>query len=108
MLLACESQRVIVTAGAAGIGSAIAESFAAVGAKVFVCDVDASALEAFRSAHREIGGCIADVSDPRQVDALFDAAIAHLGTLDVLVNNAGIAGPTGHVEEIDIADWERT
>jgi len=108
MLISCENQCVMVTAGAAGIGAAIAESFAAAGARVFICDVDASALEAFISAHREIGGCIADVADPRQIDAFFEAAIAQLGGLDVLVNNAGIAGPTAPIEEIDVGDWEHT
>jgi NAD(P)-dependent dehydrogenase (short-subunit alcohol dehydrogenase family) len=100
--------RVLVTAGAGGIGKAIAETFADAGAKVFVCDVDKRALEAFRAVRPEIGGGITDVADPRQVDGLFDAAKAFLGGLDVLVNNAGIAGPTAPVEEIELADWDRT
>jgi NAD(P)-dependent dehydrogenase (short-subunit alcohol dehydrogenase family) len=100
--------RVLVTAGAAGIGKAIAETFADAGAKVFVCDVERSALDAFRKARPEIGGGITDVADARQVDGLFDAAKGFLGGLDVLVNNAGIAGPTAPVEEIELADWDRT
>ena len=108
MEISCSNQRVLVTAGAAGIGRAIAETFAAAGARVFVCDADAQALAAMASGEHGIGGCVADVSNPQQVDALFDAAVAHLGGLDVLVNNAGIAGPTGPVEDIEIADWDRT
>jgi len=100
--------RVLVTAGAAGIGKAIAETFADSGAKVFVCDVDRRTLDAFRAARPGIGGGITDVADPRQVDAMFDAAKGFLGGLDVLVNNAGIAGPTAPVEDIAIADWDRT
>ena len=100
--------RVLITAGAAGIGKAFAETFADAGAKVFVCDVDKAALEAFRAAHPEIGTGITDVADARQVDGLFDAAMVFLGGLDVLINNAGIAGPTAPVEDIDIADWDRT
>ncbi len=100
--------RVLVTAGAAGIGKAFAEAFAGAGAKVFICDVDRAALDAFRAAQPGLGGCLADVADPRQVDALFDAATAFLGGLDVLINNAGISGPTAPVEAIDIADWDRT
>jgi NAD(P)-dependent dehydrogenase (short-subunit alcohol dehydrogenase family) len=100
--------RVLVTAGAAGIGKAFAETFAGAGAKVFICDVDKTALEAFRKALPEIGSGIADVADPRQVDGLFDAATSFLGGLDVLINNAGIAGPTSPVEDIAIADWDRT
>lgn len=100
--------RVIVTAGAAGIGKGFAEVFSDAGAKVFICDVDTSALEAFRSARPSIGARLADVADPRQVDALFDEAAGFLGGLDVLINNAGIAGPTGGVEDIRPEDWRRT
>ena len=98
----------LVTAGAAGIGKAFAETFADAGAKVFICDVDQGALDAFRASRPEIGGGIADVADPRHVDGLFDAATVFLGGLDVLINNAGIAGPTAPVEEIEIAEWNRT
>src|SRR5215468_2029754 len=98
--------RVLVTAGAAGIGKAFAETFAEAGAKVFICDVDKAALDQFRKARPGIGSGITDVADPRQVDGLFDAAAGFLGGLDVLINNAGIAGPTAPVEEIAIADWE--
>jgi NAD(P)-dependent dehydrogenase (short-subunit alcohol dehydrogenase family) len=100
--------RVLVTAGAAGIGRAFAETFGDAGAKVFICDIDQAALDAFHAARPEIGACLADVSDPKAVDALFDAATVFLGGLDVLINNAGISGPTAPVEEIEIADWDRT
>lgn len=100
--------RVLVTAGATGIGRALAETFADAGAKVYTCDVDGDALAAFRAARPAIGGVVADVAVPAQVDAMFDAAAAHLGGLDVLINNAGIAGPTAAVENISIADWDRT
>ena len=98
----------LVTAGAAGIGKAFAETFADAGAKVFICDVDQAALDAFRGTRPEVGSCTADVADPQAVDALFDAAMAFLSGLDVLINNAGIAGPTAPVEAIDIAEWNRT
>lgn len=100
--------RVIVTAGAAGIGRAIAERFAAGGARVHICDIDRGALDAFRKAQPKIGASLADIADPAQVDQFFKDAAASLGGLDVLVNNAGIAGPTGPVEEISIEDWRRT
>lgn len=98
----------LVTAGAAGIGRAFAETFADAKAKVFICDVDRVALAALTASRPELGGCVADVADAQQVDAMFDAATAFLGGLDVLINNAGIAGPTAPVENIDIADWNRT
>lgn len=100
--------RVLVTAGATGIGRAFAETFADAGASVYTCDADSDALGAFRAARPDIGGMVADVAVPAQVDAMFDAAAAHLGGLDVLINNAGIAGPTAAVENISVADWDRT
>jgi NAD(P)-dependent dehydrogenase (short-subunit alcohol dehydrogenase family) len=102
------NQRVIITAAAAGIGRVTAEAFLAAGAKVHVCDVDESALKAFKAARPGIGATVADVADAAQVDRLFDAALTGLGGLDILVNNAGIAGPTGNIEDVAPADWRRT
>ena len=99
-----EGLRVLVTAGGAGIGRAIVEAFLEEGALVFTCDVDQAALDTLPQA---AGRMAADVSDRAQVKALFDAAIATMGGLDVLVNNAGVAGPTGAVEEINPEDWDR-
>ena len=108
MELAAQGMRVLVTAGAAGIGLAFATTFADAGARVFVCDIDSHALDALRAARPTIGSCVADVALPAQVDALFDAAAGYLGGLHVLINNARIAGPTAPVEAIAIAEWERT
>ncbi|WP_205648711.1 SDR family oxidoreductase [Acuticoccus kandeliae] len=93
-------QRVIVTAGGSGIGRVIAESFLARGAKVHICDVDEAALAETLSANPGLTGIVADVSDPAAIDALFASALEALGGLDVLVNNAGIAGPVARVEDI--------
>jgi NAD(P)-dependent dehydrogenase (short-subunit alcohol dehydrogenase family) len=99
-------QRVVVTAGAAGIGRAIVEVLVGAGARVHICDVDAEELSACGRA-LSVGTTQADVSSETDVDRLFDEARATLGGLDVLVNNAGVAGPTGAVEEISPADWRR-
>ena len=99
--------RAIVTAGASGIGRAIADILLAHGAKVHICDVSDEFLADFRAAHPEAGITRADVASDADVERLFAEAVAGLGGLDVLVNNAGIAGPTGGVEEIDPADWRR-
>lgn len=88
---ALAGQRALVTAGASGIGRAIARRFAAEGARVFVCDVDGKALAAFLAENPGSSGILADVADPAQVDRLFDAVASGLGGLDILVNNAGIA-----------------
>jgi NAD(P)-dependent dehydrogenase (short-subunit alcohol dehydrogenase family) len=108
MQTSVEGLRVMVTAGAAGIGRAIAGAFDAGGARVQVCDVDEQALAAFAKECPQVGVTRADVSSRAEVDAFFDAALAHLGGLDVLVNNAGIAGPTGRVEDIRPEDWDKT
>lgn len=99
--------RVLVTAGASGIGREIARAFTEEGARVHVCDVDDEALAALRSSDPGITASRADVADRRDVARLFEEALAALGGLDVLVNNAGIAGPTGRVEEINPEDWDR-
>jgi NAD(P)-dependent dehydrogenase (short-subunit alcohol dehydrogenase family) len=103
-----EGLRVLVTAGCAGIGRATSEAFAQAGARVHVCDIDPAAREVFQAARPEITISDSDVADPQAVDRLFEEAMAHLGGLDVLVNNAGIAGPTAPIEEIEVADWRRT
>ena len=103
-----EGLRVLVTAGASGIGLATARAFAREGARVFICDVDRKALAAVAASDAGFGQIVCDVSDPAAVDRLFAAAMAALGGLDALVNNAGIAGPTAACEAIALADWERT
>ena len=96
--------RVLVTAGAAGIGLAIARTFRDHGAKVHVCDVDDKALAAL---DKDIHKTKADVSSLADMERLFADVQKTLGGLDVLVNNAGIAGPTGKVEDIKVEDWDR-
>jgi NAD(P)-dependent dehydrogenase (short-subunit alcohol dehydrogenase family) len=100
--------KVLVTAGAAGIGRAIADTFADHGARVWVCDISEEALEACRAERPAWGVVHCDVAEAAQIDAFFDQAMANLGGLDLLVNNAGIAGPTAGIEDIDPADWRRT
>lgn len=101
-------KRALVTAAAGGIGATIAARFAAAGAEVHICDADEEALRGYLAGHPDITGQIADVADPEQVDGLMTAATARLGGLDVLVNNAGVAGPAGPVEEMDVDGWRRT
>lgn len=100
------TQRVLVTAGAAGIGKEIARAFAANGAKVCVCDINVKALQ---TAANEISGLktvVCDVSKRQDIERMVASAAQALGGLDVLVNNAGIAGPTAPVETADPDQWE--
>ncbi|MCM2505299.1 SDR family oxidoreductase [Aureimonas altamirensis] len=102
-----EGQRVIVTAGAGGIGEATVRLLHAQGCRIALCDVSAESLERLSAELPGVTALRADVSDESDVAGFFDAALSSLGGLDALVNNAGIAGPTGGVEDISIADWRR-
>jgi NAD(P)-dependent dehydrogenase (short-subunit alcohol dehydrogenase family) len=108
MDLGLNGHRVLVTAGASGIGLATARAFAAEGARVVVCDVNRDALAALATHDAAIAGLDADVSKPADVARLFDEVDARLGGLDTLVNNAGIAGPTAACEDVELEDWQRT
>jgi NAD(P)-dependent dehydrogenase (short-subunit alcohol dehydrogenase family) len=107
MELTAKGQRILITAGAGGIGRAMTETFVKAGAKVHICDVVQSALEDTARALTGVTATLCDVADLKQVDQLFSDVESYLGGLDVLVNNAGIAGPTGKVEELSIEDWRR-
>ena len=107
MDLGLTGKRVIITAGAAGIGLATARAFRKEGASVVVCDVDQGALDALTTSDPDITGFVADVSDREVVGAFMEQALSRLGGLDALVNNAGIAGPTGPAEDILPDEWDR-
>jgi NAD(P)-dependent dehydrogenase (short-subunit alcohol dehydrogenase family) len=100
-------QRVLITAGASGIGREFARAFAANGAKVFVCDIDTKSLVALA---KEIPGLIAkpcDMGSRSAIERMVPEAIAALSGLDVLINNAGIAGLTLPVEQYPPDDWDK-
>ncbi len=95
--------RVAITAGAGGIGRVMADSFAACGASLYVSDLDERAL--FDCGHR---GMVADAGRVADLEAFMDGALSVLGGLDVLVNNAGIAGPNARVEDVTPAELDAT
>lgn len=98
----------LVTAGASGIGRAIARKLFKSGHSIHICDVDSDAINAFLAENPGTTASLADISSPTQVDACFDDIENLYGGLNVLVNNAGISGPTARVEDISIEDWDRT
>ncbi len=102
-----QPQRVLITAAASGIGLQTALDFVQAGARVFICDADARALQQTLETHPKLLGMLCDVSDEVQVSALFEQGLQALGGLDVLVNCAGIAGPTADVAEMDFAAWRQ-
>ncbi len=99
--------RVMITAGAAGIGWAIAKAFAEDDARVHVCDIDPRALAMVAEDYPEIGVAHVDVTDEEAVDDWFDLALDDMEGLDVLINNAGIAGPIGPLEDLDLDGWQQ-
>jgi NAD(P)-dependent dehydrogenase (short-subunit alcohol dehydrogenase family) len=107
MDISVKGLRVLITAGAGGIGRAMTDVFHQAGARIHICDVVQSALDDTIRDFPGVTGTLADVSRLDNVDRLFDDVGSHLGGLDCLINNAGIAGPTGKVEDIDVTEWER-
>lgn len=99
--------RVAISAGASGIGRAISDMLIQHGAKVHICDISDEFIADFTRAHPGHGATRADVSKEADVDRFFAEAKASLGGLDALINNAGIAGPTGGIDEIAPEDWRR-
>lgn len=99
-------RKVLVTAGASGIGKEIAAAFLAAGDDVYTCDINRTALD---STGRELPGLrtgVCDLGDRRQIDTMMADAVSQLGGIDILVNNAGIAGPTAPVQDVDPQQWE--
>ena len=100
-------QRVIITAGADGIGLSIARTLHGLGARVWICDIAEEALARAGDALPGIGTMRCDVADELQCAAFVDAAADAMGGLDILINNAGIAGPARPVESISTEEWTR-
>jgi NAD(P)-dependent dehydrogenase (short-subunit alcohol dehydrogenase family) len=107
MEFSAKGLRVLVTAGAAGIGRVMARTFVEHGARVHICDIDEKALASTKKQLPAVSQTLADVARLDDVDRLFGDIQKNLHGLDVLINNAGIAGPTAKVEDIRPEDWER-
>ncbi len=98
----------IVTGGAAGIGLAIVRRLAASGAAVRIWDVDQKRLQQTLGAlDGAVSGDVVDVTDPAAVARGTDAAMTALGRVDVLVNNAGVAGLNAPTVDYPVEEWER-
>jgi len=100
------SRKVLVTAGASGIGKHMVAAFLSAGDDVYTCDINADAL---KSAAAELKGLkigVCNVGDRAQIEKMVADAADKLGGIDVLVNNAGISGPTTPVKDVDPDQWE--
>ncbi len=107
MDISVKGKRVLITAGAGGIGRAMTDVFYKAGARVHICDVVQAAIDETVKIFPGVTATPADVSKLEDVGQLFADVKKHLGGLDCLINNAGIAGPTGKVEDIQVEEWER-
>jgi NAD(P)-dependent dehydrogenase (short-subunit alcohol dehydrogenase family) len=100
-------RKVLLTAGASGIGRHIAEAFLATGDDVYTCDIDADALKKAAAGLPGLKTSVCDIGDRAQIESMIADAARQLGGIDILVNNAGIAGPTAPVQDIAPEDWDR-
>jgi NAD(P)-dependent dehydrogenase (short-subunit alcohol dehydrogenase family) len=103
---------IVITGASQGLGKAIAEACVREGANVLICARDASLIEHTRSqiaGFAEPGQMVlsqrADIRHPEDVQSLFETAARALPRLDGLVNNAGVYGPKGLLEEVDVQEW---
>jgi len=101
-----EKRVVLISGAASGIGCRIAERFLEQGDAVHICDASESAVADFLTVNPKATASVADVGDRKNVDKLFADLSEHHDHLDVLVNNAGVAGPVGPVEDLDEDGWD--
>jgi NAD(P)-dependent dehydrogenase (short-subunit alcohol dehydrogenase family) len=101
------SRKVLVTAGASGIGKHIAAAFIRSGADVYTCDINEEALKSAAAELKGLKTGVCNVGDRTQIEHMIADAAKQLGGIDVLVNNAGISGPTAPVQDVDPDQWEQ-
>ena len=112
--ISVKNKVVWITASASGIGRATALRFAREGAHLILCDIAQSALAQTRADIEALGlgGKVVaqpyDASKSADIKKVFDVAMQTFGRIDVLVNNAGIAGPTKSIIETELEEWDQT
>ena len=106
-----KNKKIIISAGASGIGWAITKVCVAKGASVYLCDIDPKAINKVKkhpSYNKRIFVSETDASDETEVIDFFQLVKKKFKNLDGLINNVGIAGPTGTIEKLDSSEWENT
>ena len=100
--------KLVITAGASGIGAEMARTLSGAGAKVIICDKDQAALDQFSKKNSGVIALKTDVSDEKEVLSLFEEIKINFGDINALINNAGVAGPSGKLEDTAFEDWQNT
>ena len=106
-----KNKRIIISAGASGIGLATAKICLARGAYVYLCDIDSKSLNTLNKhplQNKRLFAYLCDASNEYQVSDFFEKIKKKTKKIDALINNVGIAGPTGFLEKIKTKDWENT
>ena len=111
MPVSLQNKKIIISAGASGIGWAIAKVCLSRGAYVYLCDINNKSLNKTQkhpSNNKKLFSYECDASDEYEVSNFFDQVKKKTKKIDALINNVGVAGPTGTIEKLNSEDWERT
>jgi NAD(P)-dependent dehydrogenase (short-subunit alcohol dehydrogenase family) len=101
-----DGKKAIITAGADGIGYAIARRFEKAGAHVFVCDINEEAVNKANSVDDNIKATVCDLRQTQLISSMVEEGLDHLKEIDIIVNNAGIAGETAAVGDQTLGGWQ--
>jgi len=111
MPLSLQNKKIIISAGASGIGWATAKVCLSKGAIVYLCDIDIKSLKKIQKHplnNKKLFSFECDASDENEVSDFFNKINKKTNRIDALINNVGIAGPTGTIERLSSDDWEKT
>jgi len=111
MPLSLYNKKIIISAGASGIGWSTAKICLSRGAIVYLCDIDNKSLNKIRKHplnNKKLFSYEFDASDEHEVSNFFQQVNKKTKKIDALINNVGVAGPTGTIEKLSSEDWERT
>ncbi len=111
MPLSLQNKKIIISAGASGIGWETAKICLSKGATVFVCDIDAKSIKKIKKhplIKKKLFTYECDASDEYEVSEFFNQIKKKTKKIDALINNVGVAGPTGNIEKLNSDDWEQT